>query len=452
MYKVFDVNPNEFNGHYDAFEKTLHPEDKDRVNAGVQRALEGPDDYVDNFRIIDSNGNVKYVAVFSKTFRNTNGTANRMIGVNFDITESKLAEFKILKTQHELEEAQHIAKVGGWEIDRELRTITWTSEMYNIHELPQTFKPTIATSYDFYTDDTRALVVEKFRAAIENSEPFELEAKIQTAKGNIVEIRTKGVPLIENKKVKGIRGIFQDITKEKEAERQLKEYAIELEQKNRELDQFAYIVSHDLKAPLRGINNLSLWIEEDLGDKIEGEIKASFDMMRGRVKRMELLINGILEYSRAGRIKQEAETFELKTMLSDLVQSLSPPDNFKIIIPDDLPTVTAEKISFEQIFTNYISNGIKYNNNPNPIIEVSYTVNNGMYEFCVADNGEGIEKQFHEKVFVIFQTLQSRDTYESTGVGLAIVKKIVEDKGGKVWIESEKGHGAKFFFSWPMDY
>lgn len=452
MYKVFDVNPNEFNGHYDAFEKTLHPEDKDRVNAGVQRALEGPDDYVDNFRIIDSNGNVKYVAVFSKTFRNTNGTANRMIGVNFDITESKLAEFKILKTQHELEEAQHIAKVGGWEIDRELRTITWTSEMYNIHELLQTFKPTIATSYDFYTDDTRALVVEKFRAAIENSEPFELEAKIQTAKGNIVEIRTKGVPLIENKKVKGIRGIFQDITKEKEAERQLKEYAIELEQKNRELDQFAYIVSHDLKAPLRGINNLSLWIEEDLGDKIEGEIKASFDMMRGRVKRMELLINGILEYSRAGRIKQEAETFELKTMLSDLVQSLSPPDNFKIIIPDDLPTVTAEKISFEQIFTNYISNGIKYNNNPNPIIEVSYTVNNGMYEFCVADNGEGIEKQFHEKVFVIFQTLQSRDTYESTGVGLAIVKKIVEDKGGKVWIESEKGHGAKFFFSWPMDY
>lgn len=452
MYKVFDVDPEHFNGHYDAFERTLHPDDKERVNAGVQKALIGPDDYVDNFRIIDSKGNTKYVAVFSKTFRNNNGSANRMIGVNFDITESKLAEFKILKTQHELEEAQHIAKVGGWEIDREKRSINWTSEMYNIHELPLDYVPTIATSYDFYTDDTRALVVEKFKTAIENLEPFELEAKIITAKGNTVEIRTKGVPLIDNNKVTGIRGIFQDITKEKEAERQLKEYAVELEMKNKELDQFAYIVSHDLKAPLRGINNLSLWIEEDLGDKIEGEIKASFDMMRGRVKRMELLINGILEYSRAGRIKQEPETFELKPMLTDLVQSLSPPDNFTIIIPDSLPKVTAERISFEQIFTNYISNGIKYNNNPNPIIEVSYVINKGMYEFCVADNGDGIEKQFHEKVFVIFQTLQSRDTYESTGVGLAIVKKIVEDKGGKVWIESEKGQGAKFYFSWPVEY
>lgn len=382
---------------------------------------------------------------------NNNNEVENIIGFGLDITDRKLAEIKILKAQVDLEEAQHIAKVGGWEIDRETRSITWTNEMYIIHELPLDYVPTIATSYDFYTDETRGLVVEKFKAAIDNMEEFELEAKIKTAKGKIVEIRTKGVPVIENNKVKGLRGIFQDITQEKEAERKLKEYAQELEMKNKELDQFAYIVSHDLKAPLRGINNLSLWIEEDLGDKIEGEVKDSFDMMRGRVKRMELLINGILEYSRAGRIKQEAETFALKPMLDELVESLSPAEKFKIIIPENLPTVTAERISFEQIFTNYISNGIKYNNNPEPTIEVSFKINKGMYEFCVADNGDGIDKQFHEKVFVIFQTLQSRDTYESTGVGLAIVKKIVEDKGGNVWIESEKGKGAKFFFSWPVE-
>ena len=382
---------------------------------------------------------------------NNMNEVENIIGFGLDITDRKVAEIKILKAQGELEEAQHIAKVGGWEIDRETRSITWTHEMFIIHELSFDYVPTIATSYDFYTDETRGIVVEKFKTAIDNMEEFELEAKIKTAKGNIVEIRTKGVPVIENNKVKGLRGIFQDITHEKEAERQLKEYSEELEMKNKELDQFAYIVSHDLKAPLRGINNLSLWIEEDLGDLIEGEIKASFEMMRGRVKRMELLINGILEYSRAGRVKQVAETFELKPMLDELVESLSPAEKFKITIPNDLPKVTAERISFEQIFTNYISNGIKYNNNPEPTIIVSYKINHGMHEFCVADNGEGIDKQFHEKVFVIFQTLQSRDTYESTGVGLAIVKKIVEDKGGKVWIESEKGHGAKFFFSWPVE-
>ena len=136
MYKVFDVDPKDFNGHYDAFERTLHPDDIESVNAKVGEALKGPNDYIDNFRILDKKGNIKYVAAFSKTFRNDDGVAIRMIGVNFDITESKLAEFKILKAQGELEEAQHIAKVGGWEIDRETRSITWTHEMFVIHELP----------------------------------------------------------------------------------------------------------------------------------------------------------------------------------------------------------------------------------------------------------------------------------------------------------------------------
>ena len=133
-----------------------------------------------------------------------------------------------------------------------------------------------------------------------------------------------------------------------------------------------------------------------------------------------------------------------------MVESLSPPERFKIYVPEDLPKLVTEKIAIEQVFANYISNAIKYNNNPEPTVTVSYKLNAGFYEFCVADNGPGIEKEFFEKVFVIFQTLQARDTFESTGVGLAIVKKIVEDKGGKVWIESEMGVGTKFYFSWPI--
>jgi PAS domain S-box-containing protein len=451
MYKVFDINQEDFTGDYEAFEKTLHPDDVEKVNKGIENALKGLGEYIDDFRIFDSNGNIKYVAVYSKTFRKEDGTPIRMIGVDFDITESKLNELKILAAQQELEESQTIAKVGGWEINRIERKIKWSKEMYNIHELPFDYVPTIAHSYDFYTDDTKQLVIEKFKKAIENAEPFEIEAKIKTSKGNELEVRTKGVPIIENNYIKSIRGIFQDITKEKEAERTLKKYAEELELKNKELDQFAYIVSHDLKAPLRGINNLSLFIEEDLGDKIEAEVKESFDLMRGRVKRMEMLINGILEYSRAGRIKQEMVSFDLKQLIEELIDSIGVPNNFKILIPENLPIINAEKISFEQIFSNYISNAIKYNKNKNPLIEIIYKKNKGFYEFCVSDNGDGIESQFHEKVFVIFQTLQSRDSFESTGVGLAIVKKIVEDKGGKVWLESEKGKGAKFYFSWPID-
>ncbi|MFY8021710.1 MAG: PAS domain S-box protein [Bacteroidia bacterium] len=449
MYKLFEVNPSDFSGDYDAFDKTLHPDDRQRVNEEVAQSLYSEGSFESIFRIIDKNGKVKYITAYSKIFRKEDKTPYRMIGVNFDITESKLAEQRILKQQHDLEEAQHIARVGGWEIQVDTQTISWTKEMFHICEKSNDYQPTLNDTYNLFTNDTREKIRESFVKAIETYEPFEHEAKIRIGKRKFLDIRVKGLPLNENGKVSTIKGIFQDISAEKESKRQLELYNEELEKKNKELDQFAYVVSHDLKAPLRGINNLSMWIEEDLEGKMEEDTKNNLDLMRKRVKRMEGLIDGILQYSRAGRIKHEASAFNLNDALDDLVESLSPPEKFKITIAQDLPNMVTEKIAIEQIFANYISNAIKYNNNPEPTIDVSWKQNGDFYEFCVADNGPGIEKEFHEKVFVIFQTLQARDTFESTGVGLAIVKKIVEDKGGKVWIESEKGEGTKFFFSWP---
>jgi PAS domain S-box-containing protein len=243
--------------------------------------------------------------------------------------------------------------------------------------------------------------------------------------------------------------IRKDITNEKNAELAIRSYAADLEKKNSELDQFAYIVSHDLKAPLRAINNLSEWIEEDLGSEITDDVKTHMALLRGRVKRMELLINGILDYSRAGRIKTREEMVDTSLLIDEIISSLAIPRNFKVNLMGVFPVFKIEKLVFEQVLTNYISNAVKYNNNPQPVVSVSCNESDLFYEFCVSDNGPGIDKEFHEKIFVIFQTLQSRDKIESTGVGLAIVKKIVDDKGGRVWLESSPGNGASFFFSWP---
>jgi PAS domain S-box-containing protein len=243
--------------------------------------------------------------------------------------------------------------------------------------------------------------------------------------------------------------IRKDITNEKNAELAIRSYAADLEKKNSELDQFAYIVSHDLKAPLRAINNLSEWIEEDIGDNMSDDVKNHMALLRGRVKRMELLINGILDYSRAGRIRTREENIDSRHLVGDIVDTLAIPKRFRISFLGDFPVFKAERLAFEQVITNYISNAVKYNNNPDPVITIGCTESDVDYTFCVSDNGQGIDKEFHDKVFVIFQTLQSRDKVESTGVGLAIVKKIVEDKGGRVWVESSLGHGASFYFSWP---
>lgn len=254
---------------------------------------------------------------------------------------------------------------------------------------------------------------------------------------------------LDEPSINGIVVNSRDVTERLQQENRMREYSDTLEKINKELDQFAYIVSHDLKAPLRAINNLSIWIEEDLEGKMEADTSKNFEMLRGRIHRMESLINGILQYSRAGRVKSENIPIDLNAFVKDIIQNLSPPENFQILIDDNLPVIHSEKIALDQVFSNFISNAIKYNSSPEPIIKVSYEDLGAMYKFGVTDNGPGIAPEFFEKIFVIFQTLQARDVIESTGVGLAIVKKIVEEKGGQVWLESEINKGTTFYFTLP---
>ena len=223
-----------------------------------------------------------------------------------------------------------------------------------------------------------------------------------------------------------------------------------LNKMNRELDQFAYVVSHDLKAPLRAINNLAEWIEEDL-PHADPEIKDKLTLMRGRVVRMENLINGILAYSKIGRIPVPAKTFNVKQLLSEIIDSLAPPANVTITLPEQTPTITTEKILLEQVFTNLISNALKYNHKPDATISITFQDLGASYQFAVSDNGPGIPEKFHKKIFGVFQTILSRDTRESTGVGLSIVQKIITEKNGNVWVESAPDQGATFYFTWPKE-
>lgn len=244
-------------------------------------------------------------------------------------------------------------------------------------------------------------------------------------------------------------GFSIDITERKRAEQELKRNSKNLHKINKELDQFAYVVSHDLKAPLRAITNLSEWIEEDLGSKINEGLKYNLTLLRGRVRRMQALINGILEYSRIGRLHVETKPIDTDKLVADLIASLDIPGNFQVKKNKILPVITANKMRLEQVFMNLISNAVKYHDKPTGTIEIDYESVDHFHQFSISDDGPGIASEYHEKVFMIFQTLQARDTLESTGIGLSVVKKIIEEHGGKVWIESEKGKGAKFIFTLP---
>lgn len=231
----------------------------------------------------------------------------------------------------------------------------------------------------------------------------------------------------------------------------LEENISELERKNTELDRFAYVVSHDLKAPLRGIENLTNWIEEDYGDALPLRVKEYLRIMQGRIQRMENFIDGILKISRIGRGKKVIEEVQVKELLEEIVEMISPPAGLIVKIPDEMPVLFTEKISLQQVFTNLISNAVKYHDKVRGSVSISWRALSDCYEFVVKDDGPGIAPKYHEKIFVIFQTLQERDILESTGVGLAIVKKILDDKKTSIRVESTEGKGASFIFFWPKD-
>jgi signal transduction histidine kinase len=219
----------------------------------------------------------------------------------------------------------------------------------------------------------------------------------------------------------------------------------------RELDQFAYVASHDLKAPLRGIGNLAQWIQEDLGERIQGETAEHLRMLQGRVNRMNALIEGILAYSRAGRAADPPEWVDTGLLVREVVELIAPPPEVQVKLPEDMPTLETERVLLEQVFMNLLGNAVKYGGAARPDVEIriGWRSIDGGIQFTVSDNGPGIASEYQERIWGIFQTLARRDQVEGTGIGLSVVKKIVERRGGRISLESAPGQGATFLFTWP---
>ncbi|MEO1050554.1 MAG: PAS domain S-box protein [Bacteroidota bacterium] len=247
----------------------------------------------------------------------------------------------------------------------------------------------------------------------------------------------------------GTMGTLQDISSHKQIEDDVKVASEELAASNREFKEFAYIISHDLKAPLRAISSLISWIASDYADKFDEEGKKQVDLVINRVNRLNNLFDGTLTYSRVINRREEVQVFDMQELVAEVMQSIKLNGHISIQIAESMPRIKGERQKIGMVVEQLITNAIDYMDKPQGHIQLGFEQNQDKWVFYVKDNGSGIEERHWERIFKIFQSLKSRDEKERVGVGLTLVKKIVEMHGGKVWLESTAGEGSTFYFSLP---
>jgi len=337
------------------------------------------------------------------------------------------------------------------ELDIETGRLEWYGDVagklgYKQDEFPRTQE---AWESIIHPDDYPR-VINELEKHLKEGQPYNTEYRVRSKDGDFLYWSDSVTTILDREgKPDRMIGVCSDITDRKYVEQEQEKILQQLEKANEELSSFGYIVSHDLKAPLRGVKVLVDWICKDYMDKIDEEGRQKLDLLVTRVDRMHNLIDGILQYSKIGRLEEEKSQVNLKELMPDIIDMVSPPENIEIIIENELPVIECARIRIAQVFQNLLSNAIKYMDKPHGLIKIGCIEEQNFWKFSVKDNGPGIAEKYFEKIFQMYQTLTPRDEYESTGVGLTVVKKIVDLYGGKIWIESQVGQGCTFIFTIP---
>jgi PAS domain S-box-containing protein len=303
---------------------------------------------------------------------------------------------------------------------------------------------------EFFVDEEKGTVGERIREAFESG-AASVEADFTSKTGIRRPHYFTGRRILVGDELCLI-GMGIDISERKRVERDLQERTEDLERSNAELEQFAHIASHDLKEPLRAVASYAQLLERRYRDRLDPEANKFIDRITGAVARMQRLIEDLFAYSRVGRRTDTRSVVDCNVLIQQVVEDLNAAiaESDAEVSWDALPVVRAEAAQMRQLLQNLVGNAIKFRGDTAPRIHVTAKRNGSRWLCEVRDNGIGIEPQYFERIFVIFQRLHSRSAYEGTGLGLALCKKIVERHGGEMWVESEFGKGSRFFFTLPM--
>ena len=404
-------------------------------------------------RVAWPDGKVEWELTSKMPLRDASGEIIGTFGITHDITSRKRAEDDLKSLSDRLQLATNAAAIGIWDYDPANDHLIWDEQMFQISGIaPEDFGGNRAAWEAIVVPEDLLRETETLQSALQSDKKFSSEFRVIWPDRSVHFIQAEAIALHDaSGRAERFIGTCRDVTEQRKAEDDLKRTMTELERSNTELEQFAYVASHDLQEPLRAVTGCVQLLQKIYGDKLGDE---AGELIRHSVEgavRMRTLIDDLLAFSRVGTHGKPFERTDsnatLEAALANLTVAME--ESQARITHDPLPILDADSTQLQQLFQNLIGNALKFHGVNPPEIHVGATRQNGKWLFSVHDNGIGVEPQYRERIFVIFQRLHTRSEYAGTGVGLAICKRIVERHGGDIWVESEPGRGSTFFFTIP---
>ncbi|MES2763490.1 MAG: PAS domain S-box protein [Bacteroidota bacterium] len=450
LYRIYGRDKETFQSTFENFNHCIHPDEKEYVNSVIQSAYQNKTAFKFSHRIIRPDGKEAFLDCKGNVYLDEDGTLLRMTGTAQDVTELKKAEEKIVKLASIVESSNDaiISKtidsyITSWNKQAQALFGYTEQEVLGKH-ISLLFPP------DQVSEENEIIA----KVVGEGKPLINYESIRRKKDGTLVNIAATISPIKDpSGKVIAISKIARDITEKKQAEEKLKKYTIALEQKNKESEQFAYITSHDLQEPLRTITNYIGLFHDDYKGQLDERADIYIKFITNASRRMQTLISDLLEYTRIENDKEATQidcTALVNEIMMDLERTIN--ENNATIVFGTLPVITGYFSRIKSLFQNLIVNAIKFKRSGvAPIITITAKDTETDWLFEIKDNGIGIEKAYHEKIFMMFQRLHAREEYNGTGIGLAHCKKIVELRGGNIWVESQPGIGSSFFFTLPKN-
>ncbi|MFD2587663.1 PAS domain S-box protein [Croceitalea marina] len=395
-------------------------------------------------KYIKKNGEIVSAKITINTLKSGSDNKDYQVAIIEDITKELEAEERINAERHKYRSIIANMNLGLVEVDNNdfIQLVNQSLCTMSGFEESELLGKKAA---EVFNVQNKAIIANKHAERISGvSDSYEVE--VLDKNGVLRHWLISGAPRYdENKRIIGSIGIHLDITNQKQLELQKEKLLTELEKSNENLQEYAHIVSHDLKSPLRSISALATWLYDDYNDVLDDSGKENLGLMQEKVASMDRLIHGILEYSTADNSALISTSVNLNEVISEIKDSIYIPEHVDLSIPTPLPIIDADRTKLHQLFQNIISNAVVHIEKENGLVEVLCQEKKAFYQFLVKDNGVGIPKKYHKKIFDIFQSIG--DNERSTGIGLSIVKKIVDRYQGEVWVESELGEGTQFYFT-----